>query len=829
MDQKKYDWAAYYMQACEREKKKTESLMVKLYAEEKNRDVLQEKYNKITGGVAWKCLDCFRVIRNAFGRLKGSGKKTGADGQGTEEMPARVSDAGYDAMYSKQYPEDYGKFIAAYQEELSRQMDPYSEWYFKKEQSMKAQALETCGISAEEAGRQCQIVPYQEIEVILKGLVDGREKEDLPELFLFAEDPHCLSADAPRLALAALREHPEAVFWYGDEDFGTDSEGGAGDERGHQCPYFKPDWSPDTLAGFFYFGSYVGIRPRALVTENVDGTVREMVKEELYKGGCTPREILYGLCLSLTWHALFSQDKETAAGYACHTPFILYTSPRIPAKRPKVEGVFENTNSEDYRLCDNYWGYEPQYARMKKEWLERVTSCDYIIGTTALEGVGNQYPVCSPKDMPTVSVVIPSKDHVSILQSCISSFLERTDYPEKKVEFIVVDNGSAEENRRQVEACLEGIKEQPMVSRTVYLYEKANFNFSKMCNAGAKAAEGELILLLNDDIEILVQDWLKIMVGQTFIPGTGAVGAKLWYPDCEKIQHAGITNLSIGPSHKLITFPEDRLYYYGHGAVSMDMMAVTAACLLVKKAVYDGVGGLYEELAVAYNDVEFCFRLLKNGYRNVQRNDAVLCHHESLSRGRDDASDEKWDRLYAERRKLYDLYPQYEGYDPYYSPYLIQDLAEYITGASDPFVERLNTTECVRTAQWEELQPLCSDWMQLTIDRVLLQRKFHMEEPDILMAEGWCYLPGADNALYEAFLTLRSPKGMVFFYPVKAKYRYDVCAILSHEKNIGLAGFTCRVLKEGLEKGSYQAGLLYRHRGTGQEIWKESELTVEVQ
>lgn len=825
MDQKKYDWAAYYMQACERERKKTESLMVKLYAEEKNRDMLQEKYNKITGGIAWKCLDCVRVMRNAFGRLKGSGKKTDTSGQGADEMPARLSDAGYDAAYGKQHPEEYGKLLAAYQEELSRQMDPYSEWYFKKEQGMKTQTLEVCAVSAKEAGRQCRIVPYQEIGVVLEQLVDGKEKANLPELFLLAEDPDCLSMDAPRLALSALGEHPKAVFWYGDEDFGTDGESG---ERGHQWPYFKPDWSPETLAGFFYFGSYVGIRARALVAENMDGKVREIVRE-VYKGGGTPREILYGLCLSLTWHALFSLDRETAAGYACHTPLILYTSPRIPVKRPRVEGVFENTNSEDYRLCDNYWGYEPQYAAMKKKLLEKASSCDCISGTTALKGVENQYPVRSLGDMPTVSVVIPSKDHVSILQSCISSFLERTDYPERKVEFIVVDNGSAEESRRQVEAYLEGIREHPMVSRAVYLYEKTAFNFSRMCNAGARAAEGGLILLLNDDIEILVRDWLKIMVGQTFIPGTGAVGAKLWYPDCEKIQHAGITNLSIGPSHKLITFPEDRLYYYGHGAVSMDMMAVTAACLLVRKAVYDDVGGLNEELAVAYNDVEFCFRLLKNGYRNVQRNDAVLCHHESLSRGRDDASDEKWDRLYAERRKLYHLYPEYEGYDPYYSPYLIQDLAEYITGASDPFAERLSTTECVRTAQWEELQPLCSDWMQLTIDRVLIQRKFHVEEPDILMAEGWCYLPGADNALYEAFFTLRAPNGTVFLYPVKAKYRYDVCAILSHEKNIGLAGFTCRVLKQGLEKGSYQAGLLYRHRGTGQEIWKESELTVEVQ
>ena len=808
MDKKKYDWAAYYLEACEREKKKTESLMDQLYAEEKNRDALQAKYDKITGGIAWRCLDGLRAVRNVCRRLTGADRLADiddADGQGA------AGDS--DAVFRRQQPERYREILTAYQQELTRQMDPYDEWFAGKAQTLREQALKTCPVSAQEAAEQCRIVPYQEIGAVLDRLQTAGGTEAWPELLLFAEDPACLSEDAPRLALAAVRAHPDAVFWYGDEDLAAEDADGV---CRHQWPYLKPDWSPETLAGFFYFGSYVGIRSEALRA----GALQ-------YEQG-TPRNVLYSLCLFLTWKALFAAERAAWRDLACHTELVLYTGWKVPPKRPNVPGIFENTNSEDYRLCENYWGYEPCYAHMKQKLLGAAAACDCVSGTTALADVESLYLVRSPEAMPVVSVVIPSKDHYDVLQTCISSFLEKTEYPEKKVEFIVVDNGSDEVNRSRTEVLLAQIREHPLVCRTAYVYEKAPFNFSAMCNAGAKAAQGELLLLLNDDIEILVYDWLKLLVGQTFLPGTGAVGAKLWYPACEKIQHAGITNLAIGPSHKLITFPEDRLYYYGHGAVCMNMMAVTAACLLVQRSVYEELGGLNEELAVAYNDVEFCFRLLHNGYRNVQRNDAVLLHHESLSRGRDDASDEKWDRLYAERRKLYELYPDYERFDPYYSRYLIQDLAEYNFADADPYAERLRVTACAKTVQQAELQPAESDRLQLTVDRVLIQRKFHMEEPDILMAEGWCYLPGADNALYEPFLTLRAQDGTVYEYPVQAKYRYDVCAILSHEQHVGLAGFVCRVMRQDLAAGTYQAGLLYRHRGTGEELWAESAQAVEV-
>lgn len=791
MDREKHDWAAYYRHAYEREKKKAAALAGKVYEAENKRDELRAKHDRITGSFVWRCLTPFRLARRAGRKLKHSASLVRISGTASG---ARID------------PEQYQKILKAYREELSRQSDPYTEWLVQKASGLKADALSKCCVSAKEADQLCRVMTFRELESAVresavgegrrKGLLPLQDGEEEPELILFAESAEALDADAPRLALSCMREHRDAVFWYGDEDYvicGTD-----GMKR--RCnPYFKPAWSPETLLSFFYFGSYVGIKTSALRTV--------MQKYSWYEAGYSAKELLYKLCLLI----VFADPGRITSESACMTKLVLYTGdyvPRYGQTADVSEVVLETTNSEDYAKYGNYWGYEQCFDNIKKE----------VLGLAGY----------LTEEIPAVSVIIPSKDNVAVLKACISSFLEKTDYAAQKVEFIVVDNGSTEQNRGQVEAYLSQMKAHPLVYSTRYLYEKAEFNFSAMCNAGAKAAEGELLLFLNDDVEILVDDWLRIMTGQMLFPGTGAVGAKLWYPECERIQHAGITNLAIGPSHKLITFPDDRLYYYGHGAMSMNMIAVTAACLLVKKSVYDELGGLNEELAVAYNDVEFCFRLLRNGYRNVQRNDAVLCHHESLSRGRDDMSDEKWDRLLAEKKKLYDLYPEYKGTDPYYSPYLSQNSPEYVTGYEYPFADRLLTMPCRKKMQWDKLQNRLSDRMQLTVERVLLQRKFHKEEPDIIMAEGWCYLPGADNALYEAYLMLHGDNGVVAEYPVNPRYRYDVCAILPHETNVGLAGFTCRVLKSDLAPGSYRAGLLYRHRLTGQELAAESALTVEV-
>ena len=142
-----------------------------------------------------------------------------------------------------------------------------------------------------------------------------------------------------------------------------------------------------------------------------------------------------------------------------------------------------------------------------------------------------------------------------------------------------------------------------------YIYQESEFNFSAMCNLGAKAAKGEYLLFLNDDMEVIEPNWMKRMLGQAACTHTGAVGAKLYYPGereqaAYRIQHAGITNMGIGPAHKLAGMEDTGNLYHGRNLLTYNMLAVTAACLMVKKELFLKAGGFDEEFAVAYNDVE---------------------------------------------------------------------------------------------------------------------------------------------------------------------------------------------------------------------------------
>lgn len=215
-----------------------------------------------------------------------------------------------------------------------------------------------------------------------------------------------------------------------------------------------------------------------------------------------------------------------------------------------------------------------------------------------------------------------------------------------------------------------------------------------MCNKGAELAKGDYILLLNDDIEIIQEDWLDKMLEKAMLPHVGAVGVKLLYPGSNTIQHAGITNIRLGPAHKL-QFRDDRNdYYFLRNRLCFDVLGVTGACLMVKKSTYEAVGGLSETLRVAFNDVELCYHLYDMGYVNVVRNDVALYHHESLSRGMDD-SVEKLKRLHQELNMLYELHPSIYGQDPFYHRYLVRDVLdqEFYAGNRYEYTDRCDRAE----------------------------------------------------------------------------------------------------------------------------------------
>ena len=419
---------------------------------------------------------------------------------------------------------------------------------------------------------------------------------------------------------------------------------------------------------------------------------------------------------------------------------------------------------------------------------------------------------------PLVSVVIPSKDHPEVLEQCLRSFRKKTLYD--CYEWIVVDNGSSGENR-------DRIKKLQKEYKFLYLYEEMPFNFSKMCNMGVARAHGDMILLLNDDIEIIEKNWLGRMVGQALLPHVGAVGARLWYAGGRLIQHAGITNLQIGPSHKLVTFQDDQDYYYGRSRVAYDMIGVTAACLMVTKKKYEEVGGLDETMAVSYNDVDFCFKLWEAGYYNVLRNDVVLYHHESLSRGLDEHDENKWERLLAEKRNLYARHPQLDGKDPFYHEALIDNASDYRCNYKFPYEDPLYTVE-VKPLQEAELRGIREERLKLMVDRAEMQHKIHEEEPDIVWIMGWCYVPGEDNAFYDKKMLLRRADGPGYTAVPADWHRKDVVESLRGEEHIELAGFVLRVLKKDLEAGSYRIGMLCTNQVTGEKAlsWSEKEIAV---
>lgn len=276
-----------------------------------------------------------------------------------------------------------------------------------------------------------------------------------------------------------------------------------------------------------------------------------------------------------------------------------------------------------------------------------------------------------PDPQPLVSILIPNKDHTDDLEKCLHSLYARTNYD--RFEVIVIENNSTEQKTRDYYKTLPQRYEDCRV-----VEYQGGFNFSAINNFGRKAAKGDFLLLLNNDVEILSHDWLGEMVAEASQPGVAACGAMLYYPD-DTIQHAGvITGLGgyAGHSHKY--HRRDASGYMFRLATVQDYSAVTAACLLVRAEVYDALNGLDEEFTVAFNDVDFCLRIREAGWRIVWTPYAELYHYESKSRGSDEVDPVKKARFDAERARLYARHGRENIlHDPYYNPSLSLDYEDF--------------------------------------------------------------------------------------------------------------------------------------------------------
>ena len=234
-----------------------------------------------------------------------------------------------------------------------------------------------------------------------------------------------------------------------------------------------------------------------------------------------------------------------------------------------------------------------------------------------------------PIPAPRVSVIIPTRNGLNVLAPCLRSLLDQTDYP--NLEIVVVDNGSDDP------ATLAFLADLEVAGRIRVLVDPSPFNYSALNNKAVEQVTGEWICLMNNDIEVIQPEWLTQMLAYAQRPGVGAVGARLLYPD-RRIQHGGVL-LGIGgvAGHAHHGLAHNDLGYYCRAQLAQEMSAVTAACLLVSKNNYQAVDGLNEEhLSVAFNDVDFCLKLLDQGLANVYVPTAVLVHHESVSRGFED-------------------------------------------------------------------------------------------------------------------------------------------------------------------------------------------------
>lgn len=278
---------------------------------------------------------------------------------------------------------------------------------------------------------------------------------------------------------------------------------------------------------------------------------------------------------------------------------------------------------------------------------------------------------------PKVSIIIANKDHYEDLSRCIASILDQSTY--ENYEIIVVENNSTTQEIREY---YEEIGKHPKIRIVTY---EGEFNYSRINNFGASFAEGEFLLLLNNDTQVITVNWIEEMLMYGQRDDVGAVGAKLYYED-RTIQHAGIVlglgaHRTAGHSHYKVNI--ENVGYMGRLCYAQDISAVTGACLLVRKAWFDELGGLDESFAVALNDVDFCLRLREKGLLNVFTPFAELYHFESKSRGLDDA-DEKAARYNEEserfRRKWRAVL---DAGDPYYNPNFSLDRSDFSLRLAD--------------------------------------------------------------------------------------------------------------------------------------------------
>ena len=423
--------------------------------------------------------------------------------------------------------------------------------------------------------------------------------------------------------VAALDRHPDTDVVFSDEDRLQDGV--------RHSPHFKPGWDPDLLLGQNSV-SHLGVYRTSLLREI--GGFREG-----YEGSQDH---------DLALRAIRVAGSERVK----HVPAVLYHW------RLRGDGSFSDTQLA--RCVDASRRAVSEYVRA-------------LPGGEGAQVVANPFissfhrvvwPL--PDELPKVTAIIPTRDKAHLLAMCMRGLLNSTEYG--NLEVLIVDNGSSEPDALRL---LDEMEADPRVR---VLRDGRPFNYAALNNCAAREATGEFLLLLNNDIEVTDAGWLREMVSQALRPGVGTVGAKLLYPD-GRIQHAGVVlgvgSFDGGPGiagHFGHNEPKESVGYFGHSALQRTVSANTAACLVVRRAVFLEVGGFDEaNLPIAFNDVDLCLRIGQRGLRHVWTPFAELLHHESASRGKDH-SPENIARSDSENHHMRKAWGVLLDSDPFFNP-----------------------------------------------------------------------------------------------------------------------------------------------------------------
>lgn len=411
-------------------------------------------------------------------------------------------------------------------------------------------------------------------------------------------------------ALISMLEYVDknTVVLYSDNDFIVNEK--------RTNPQFKPDWNYEYLLSYNYVQNLVLFRK----------------KEILEIGGFNEDAGSY-----VIYEVLIRLSEKVKKENVKHVPQVLYHS--LASKK-----------IEDWERCvsilNKHLAKKKQILEVKKGYIPHTFKVIYKL----------------PSPPPLVSIIIPTKDKHNFLKTCIYSILNKTTY--SNYEIIILDNGS-----RQKET-LEFFNEISKIENIRILRLDIPFNFSKFVNIGVSYSRGLYIILLNNDTEVVTEDWIESLISYACQDYVGAVGAKLLYPD-GTIQHAGvIVGLHGVADHAFKGLDGNSYGYMFRAILPQDLLAVTAACMMFRKEVFEKVGGFDESFPVNFNDTDFCLKLIEKGFRVIYNPYVILYHHEHATRGETMMEPSMLKQAQKERKKFVKRWKKYILNDPFYNPNL---------------------------------------------------------------------------------------------------------------------------------------------------------------